>query len=167
MNSNTVLFTLTCNHSRITPAFYLLSSRRYKCNLNIVDVCSFLYNKNMNNLMIQNDYSYSLCVSYVSVYILAYWNDKGTTFMTFVQRSLYLKGDNASKDEGLWPLTLVLPCSRFIAFENKWPTLLILRLCVCKWWKSSWKVWTLHILYYFIGWVQYMYSESVVMLLVL
>jgi hypothetical protein len=28
-------------------------------------------------------------------------DDKGTSFMTFVRRSLYLKGNNASKDEGL------------------------------------------------------------------
>jgi hypothetical protein len=27
-------------------------------------------------------------------------NDEGTTFMTFVLRSLYPKGNNASKDEG-------------------------------------------------------------------
>jgi hypothetical protein len=26
-------------------------------------------------------------------------NDEGVSFMTFVQKSLYLKGDNASKDE--------------------------------------------------------------------
>jgi hypothetical protein len=45
--------------------------------------------------------------------------------MTFVQRSLYPKGDNVTKDEGLYPLTFVLPCSWFIAFENKWPTPLI------------------------------------------
>jgi hypothetical protein len=61
----------------------------------------FVYNENMNSLMIWNDYSYSLCVSYVYVYIFAYWNDEGITFMTFVWRSLYPKGDNASKDEGL------------------------------------------------------------------
>jgi hypothetical protein len=50
--------------------------------------------------MIWNDYSCSLCVSYVSVYILAYWNDVDMSFMIFVWRSLYPKGDNASKDEG-------------------------------------------------------------------
>ena len=75
---------------------YLLSSRRYKYNINIIDVCSCLYNKNMNSLMIWNDCSYSLRVSYVSVYILAYWNDEGTSFMTFVRRSLYPKGDNVT-----------------------------------------------------------------------
>jgi hypothetical protein len=55
----------------------------------------------MNSLMILNEYSYSLCVSYVLIYILAYGNDEGISFMTFVRRSLYLKRDNASKDEGL------------------------------------------------------------------
>jgi hypothetical protein len=50
--------------------------------------------------MIWNDYSYSLCVSNVSVYIPAYWNDEGMSFMAFVWRSLYSKGNNASKDEG-------------------------------------------------------------------
>jgi hypothetical protein len=55
----------------------------------------------MNNLIIQVDCSYSFCISYVSVYIFIYWGDEGMSFMTFVWRSLYPKGDNASKDEGL------------------------------------------------------------------
>jgi hypothetical protein len=29
------------------------------------------------------------------------WDDEGMSFMIFVWRSLYPKGDNASKDEGL------------------------------------------------------------------
>ena len=37
---------------------------------------------------------------HVSIYIFANWNDEGTPFLTFVWRSLYPKGDNASKDEG-------------------------------------------------------------------
>jgi hypothetical protein len=37
---------------------------------------------------------------------------EGTSFITFVQKSLYPKGNNASKDEGLYRLTFsVLPCS--------------------------------------------------------
>jgi hypothetical protein len=52
----------------------------------------------MNNLMI---YSYFLYVPYDHVYISVYCNEEGMSFMTFVQRSLYPKGDNASKDEGL------------------------------------------------------------------
>jgi hypothetical protein len=40
------------------------------------------------------------------------------SFMTFVWRSLYPKGNNASKDEGLLPLTFVLPCSWFIDYQQ-------------------------------------------------
>jgi hypothetical protein len=39
-------------------------------------------------------------LSYVSSFINIYCDDEGTSFMTFVRRSLYPKGDNASKDEG-------------------------------------------------------------------
>jgi hypothetical protein len=40
-------------------------------------------------------------VSYASTFIFIYWDDEGVTFIAFVWRSLYLKGDNASKDEDL------------------------------------------------------------------
>jgi hypothetical protein len=42
-------------------------------------------------------------VSYIShapSFISIYCDDEGTSFMTFVSRSLYPKGNNASKDEG-------------------------------------------------------------------
>jgi hypothetical protein len=39
-------------------------------------------------------------VSYVSSFINIYCDDEGTSFMTFIRRSLYPKGDNASIDEG-------------------------------------------------------------------
>jgi hypothetical protein len=42
----------------------------------------------MNSLIIRNDYSYSLCVLYVFVYIFVYQNDEGMPFVTFVRRSL-------------------------------------------------------------------------------
>jgi hypothetical protein len=46
-----------------------------------------------------------LCLSFMSYMFhlsLSYnRNDEGTSFMTFVRRSLYPKGNNASKDEGL------------------------------------------------------------------
>jgi hypothetical protein len=32
---------------------------------------------------------------------IVYWDDEGTSFMTFVWKSLYPKRNNASKDEGL------------------------------------------------------------------
>jgi hypothetical protein len=51
-------------------------------------------------------------VSYASSFINVYCDDEASSFMTFVRRSLYPKGNNASKDEGLYRLTFsVLPCS--------------------------------------------------------
>jgi hypothetical protein len=38
--------------------------------------------------------------SYASSSINIYCDDEGMSFMTFVRRSLYPKGNNASKDEG-------------------------------------------------------------------
>jgi hypothetical protein len=58
----------------------------------------------------------------LSPWTLILINDEGVSFMTFVWRSLYLKGDNALEDEGSKSLSIVLPCSWFIEFENKWPT---------------------------------------------
>jgi hypothetical protein len=40
-------------------------------------------------------------VSYASSFINMYCDDEGTSFITFVRISLYPKGNNASKDEGL------------------------------------------------------------------
>jgi hypothetical protein len=40
-------------------------------------------------------------VSCASTSIIIHWDDEGTSFMTFVWGSLYPKGDNALKDEGL------------------------------------------------------------------
>jgi hypothetical protein len=39
-------------------------------------------------------------VSYALFFINLYRDDEGTSFMTFVRRSLCPKGNNASKDEG-------------------------------------------------------------------
>jgi hypothetical protein len=39
-------------------------------------------------------------VSYALSFINVYCDDEDTSFMTFVRRSLYAKGNNASKDEG-------------------------------------------------------------------
>jgi hypothetical protein len=51
-------------------------------------------------------------VSYASSFINVYCDDEGSSFMTFVRRSLYPKGNNVSKDEGFYCLTFsVLPCS--------------------------------------------------------
>jgi hypothetical protein len=51
-------------------------------------------------------------VSYASSFINTYCDGEGSSFMTFVRRSLYPKGNNVSMDEGLYRLTFsVLPCS--------------------------------------------------------
>jgi hypothetical protein len=39
-------------------------------------------------------------VVYDSVFIIICCVDEGMSFITFVRKSLYPKGDNASKDEG-------------------------------------------------------------------
>jgi hypothetical protein len=39
-------------------------------------------------------------VSYASSFVNICCGDEGKSLMTFVSGSLYLKGDNASKDEG-------------------------------------------------------------------
>jgi hypothetical protein len=40
-------------------------------------------------------------VSYASTSINIQYDDEGMSFITFVRRSLYPKGNNVSKDEGL------------------------------------------------------------------
>jgi hypothetical protein len=53
----------------------------------------------MNDVMCLFALSFMFHISHLS---LSYnRDDEGTSFMTFVRRSLYPKGDNASKDEGL------------------------------------------------------------------
>jgi hypothetical protein len=82
--------------------FCLLSSRRYKCN-------SILF------MFIHDDIIkiYKWChmiihvishVSYASTSINIHYDYEGMSFITFVRRSLYPKGNNVSMDEGLWPL---------------------------------------------------------------
>jgi hypothetical protein len=76
-------------------------------------------NENVNNLFLYGYYLYS-CMVYASSFIFIYKDDEeGASFITFVRRSLYPKEDNVSKDEGPYPLTIVLLCSWCIAFENK------------------------------------------------
>jgi hypothetical protein len=56
---------------------------------------------------------------FLYLFVFIYRDDEGTPFRAFVQKSLYSKGNNVSKDEGLYPLTIVLSCSWCIAFESK------------------------------------------------
>jgi hypothetical protein len=55
----------------------------------------------MNNIICL--FHITFLVSYVSAFIILSYNcdDEGTSFMAFVRRSLYPKGNNASKDEEL------------------------------------------------------------------
>jgi hypothetical protein len=78
--------------------FYLLSSWRYICN----SILFLLFHDNIMRmnwwcLMIVHVVSY---ISYASRFINIYCNNEGMSFMTFVWRSLYPKGNNALKDEG-------------------------------------------------------------------
>jgi hypothetical protein len=41
-----------------------------------------------------------LHASYVSFFIIIFYADEGVSFITFIQKSLYPWGNNASKDEG-------------------------------------------------------------------
>jgi hypothetical protein len=53
------------------------------------------------------DYSYCLLyVSYASSFINTCCDDESKSFITFVQRSLYPKGNNASKDEELLTINI-------------------------------------------------------------
>jgi hypothetical protein len=52
------------------------------------------------------------CISYASSFINIYYDDEGMSFMTFVWRSLYPKGNNVSKDEG--PLTTNICVALFL-----------------------------------------------------
>jgi hypothetical protein len=51
-------------------------------------------------------------ISYASYVINTCCDDEGISFMTFVRRSLYPKGNNASKDEG--PLTINICVALFL-----------------------------------------------------
>jgi hypothetical protein len=75
-------------------------------------------NGNVTNLFLCCHYLHSF-MFYVSLFVFIYRDDEGTPFMTFVRKSLYPKGDNVLKDEGSYPLTIVLLCFWCIASENK------------------------------------------------
>jgi hypothetical protein len=49
-----------------------------------------------------------ICFMFLYLSIFIYRNHEGTPFMTFVRKSLYPKGNNVSKDEGPYLLTIVL-----------------------------------------------------------
>jgi hypothetical protein len=51
-----------------------------------------------------------LHISYAPTFIITYWDNEGMSFITFVWRSLYPKGDNALMDEGFF-INIYVPCS--------------------------------------------------------
>jgi hypothetical protein len=83
--------------------FCLLSSRRYKCNsIFLLFFHDYIIRTCNNAMWLFMLFSH---VSYASPSININCNDEGMSFMTFVWRPLYPKGNNASKDEGYLPLT--------------------------------------------------------------
>ena len=49
-----------------------------------------------------------ICFMFLYLFIFIYRDDEGTPFTAFIENSLYPKGNNVSKDEGPYPLTIVL-----------------------------------------------------------
>jgi hypothetical protein len=97
MNSAPVLFTLTwhlLSRHAGTPAFLRAEGTFI--------ICYCLYsNANKNKLIIMfKVFILFLYLVYESFFII-YCAYEGLSFITFVRNSLYSKGDNASKDEGL------------------------------------------------------------------
>jgi hypothetical protein len=45
-------------------------------------------------------------ILYASSFINIFCDDEGMSFMTFIRRSLYPKGNNVSKDEGLLTINI-------------------------------------------------------------
>jgi hypothetical protein len=103
MNSTPVLFTLTCIHSCVTLVlFCFLSSRRYFYN-SILFLSFHDYIKWINNVT-------WLCILFSIFHMFPlsfniHYDDEGMSFMIFVRRSLYPRGNNVPKDEGLYHLT--------------------------------------------------------------
>jgi hypothetical protein len=44
---------------------------------------------------------HAFSIFYTIIFIFVYCDEEGMSFLTFVRRSLYPKGDNVMKDEGL------------------------------------------------------------------
>jgi hypothetical protein len=80
------------------PDSHLLSSRRYKCN-SILSMFIRDYIIKMSEWFHMIIHVFYMCR--MILLFIVYWDDEGTSFMTFVWRSLYPKGNNASKEEGL------------------------------------------------------------------
>jgi hypothetical protein len=97
MNSTPVLFTLTWHlhqHHACTLTF-LQSEGTFV-------ICCCLYSKiNRNKLIIMFKVIMLFSVFCVYISLIFYHDCEGMSFTTFVRNSLYLKGNNVLKDEGL------------------------------------------------------------------
>ena len=71
---------------------HIRTSRRYQCNINSINVHVYI---------MKYIYEWINGLHFLSLCTLILMNDEGVSFITFVWRSLYPKGDNVSKDEGL------------------------------------------------------------------
>jgi hypothetical protein len=74
---------------------HLLSSRRYKCN----SILSMFIHDYIIKMFEWYHMIIHVFMCHMIMLSIVYWDDEGTSFMTFVWRSLYPKGNNASKDE--------------------------------------------------------------------
>jgi hypothetical protein len=91
----TVLFTLFASY--FCPC--LLSSSRYKCNLILF---SYIHDSLKIKCLCCYTIIYVVFLCFISFVLCLYIYRvyEGTSFITFVQESLYPKGNNASKDKG-------------------------------------------------------------------
>jgi hypothetical protein len=102
--------------TKVSFGNYCLSRQRYNHILNIVLkinmwMVSFILDISIFNVMHFTSFHVIFC------YLC------NIMFISFVRSSLNPRGDNASADEGYLIFNIiVLPCSWFIAFENKSPT---------------------------------------------
>jgi hypothetical protein len=107
----TLDFTFTLSHPR------LRASQRYQCNINIVDIFIFF-------IEYKNEWIIKILLSRLFLCISCLFNIWWRyVFLDLRLINIIPMGDNALEDEGLLQLTIVLPCSSFTAFENKWTTL--------------------------------------------
>jgi hypothetical protein len=106
-----------------------------------------------------------LHVSYALSFINIYCNHEGTSFMTFVRRLLYPKGNNATKDEGHQHLILYVALFLTHSIWEQVPNMTYrvpskLNLCMNKWywrtllgkmWSRAQLAW--HLKFQLLGWL--------------
>jgi hypothetical protein len=96
VNSTPVLFTLTWHSFFASHLHFFLQAE------GIFAICCHFYNnKNENELIIFEYLFMSFFIPYMNPFFIICYTDEGTFFITFVRNSLYPKGNNALKDEGL------------------------------------------------------------------